>query len=88
MGYVYILRSLKNKKYYIGSTINLNRRLTEHNNGKVRYTSLSRPFELVFSQEYKTDSEARQIEYKLKKLKSKVIIERIISDGKIRLLGS
>jgi putative endonuclease len=82
-GYLYILKSLKNGKYYIGSTDNLERRLIEHNSGseKSKFTKNNRPFELVFSQEYESLKIARKIEYKLKSFKSRKIIEEIIKDG-------
>lgn len=85
MAFVYILQSQKNYRYYIGSTDNLQRRLEEHNNGKSKYTKLTKPFALVFSQEFPTISEAIRREYKLKKYKSKVIIEKIIEDGHIKV---
>jgi putative endonuclease len=85
MAYVYILQSLVNSRYYIGSTDDIKRRIEEHNSGKSTYTRLTRPFKLMFYQEYPTITKARQIEYKLKQLKSKQIIERIISDQEIRI---
>ncbi|OGG05625.1 hypothetical protein A2872_00720 [Candidatus Gottesmanbacteria bacterium RIFCSPHIGHO2_01_FULL_42_12] len=85
MGTVYILKSQVNGRYYIGSTFNLETRLQEHNSGKSKYTSLTIPFELVFSQNYNSIQLARNIEYRLKKLKSKKVIDRIISDGVIKL---
>jgi len=36
MFYVYILRSEKTKKYYVGSTQDVANRLREHNNGETR----------------------------------------------------
>ncbi|MBZ0180937.1 MAG: GIY-YIG nuclease family protein, partial [Melioribacteraceae bacterium] len=36
--FVYILTSLKDSKRYIGMTSDLNRRLKEHNSGKVKST--------------------------------------------------
>ncbi len=39
---------------------------------------------LIFKQEYKTLSEARKIERKLKKLKRRDYIEKIIKDGYIK----
>lgn len=84
MAFVYILKSLINFRYYIGSTNNLQRRLTEHNSGQSRYTKLTKPFDLVFSQEFPTIKDARDVEHKLKKYKSKVIIEKIIKDGYIK----
>ncbi|HUD09548.1 MAG TPA: GIY-YIG nuclease family protein [Patescibacteria group bacterium] len=85
MAYVYILQSLVNSRYYIGSTDDIKRRIEKHNSGKSTYTRLTRPFKLMFYQEYPTLTKARQIEYKLKQLKSKQIIERIISDQEIRI---
>jgi len=85
MTFVYILQSLVNHRYYIGSTNNIERRLNEHNNGSSGYTRLTKPFKLVFKQKYETLKEARSIEFKLKKLKSKKIIEKIIADQKINL---
>ena len=85
MGTVYILKSLHNGRYYIGSTIDLERRLIEHNQGKTKSLRYSRPYELVFSQDYSSISEARKVEMKLKKFKSRVILDRIIKDRKIIL---
>ena len=83
IGYVYILKSLKNGKFYLGSTNNLDRRIFEHNLGKNKYTRLTKPFELIFSQKFKTLTLARKIEYKLKSYKSKKILLNIIQSGKI-----
>lgn len=83
---VYFLKSLKNGRYYIGSTIDINRRLVEHNNGKSRYTKYSIPFQLVFKQNYSTLEEARMIERKIKRLKRKDILERIINEGNINIV--
>lgn len=88
MGTVYILKSLRNGRYYIGSTVNIDRRLHEHNSGKSTYTKLSRPFELVFRQNFDSLVEAKRIEYKIKRLKSRAIIERIVEEGFIRLAGT
>lgn len=85
MNDLYILKSLVNNKYYIGSTKDLDKRLQEHNNGKNKYTKFYMPYELIFKQSYNSIQEARKIEYKLKKLKSRKIIEKIIKDGFIKL---
>ena len=82
-GFVYILESQKNKTYYIGSTNNLERRLDEHNSGKVKYTKNLRTLELKFFKKYDSLTEARKVEYKLKKLKRRDIIEKIIKEQKI-----
>ncbi len=85
MPYVYILRSLKNKRYYIGSTNDLVRRLSEHNRGHTKSTRFSKPFKLVFNQEYQTLIKARQIELKLKRFKSRHIIDKIVTEQVIEL---
>ena len=84
-GTVYFLQSLKNGAYYIGSTENLGRRIEEHGNGKNKSTKYLVPWKLVFFKKYPTISEARNIEYRIKKLKSRKIIERIIQDQDIFL---
>jgi len=44
----YVLRSLKDKYFYVGYTTNLKNRLNAHNNGEVKSTSPRRPFEVVY----------------------------------------
>ena len=85
MYFLYILKSLANDRYYVGSTNNLERRLKEHNTGKSKYTKLTKPFILVFKKEYKSVKEARFIEGKLKKFKSKNIIDKIIKEQEVKL---
>lgn len=82
---MYFLQSLKNQRYYIGSTINLTNRFSEHEKGLVKTTKNLRPLKIVFFQEYSSIAEARIIEYRLKKLKNRNIIERIINEGIIKL---
>lgn len=46
--YTYVLRSLKDNKYYIGSTSNLITRLKLHNQGNVNSTKGRKPLELIY----------------------------------------
>ncbi len=66
MFYMYILKSLKDKKLYIGSTNNLPRRLKEHNSGLVPSTKPRTPFKLVYFEGYASEDEARHREHNLK----------------------
>ena len=66
MFYVYILKSLKNGRFYICSTNNLERRFYEHNNGQSKYTRLTIPFSLIYSENFQTRKEAVQKEIYLK----------------------
>lgn len=79
---VYILLC-NNGRYYIGSTNDLQRRITEHTTGHVQSTKNILPISLKFFYACPTIREARIIEYRLKKKKSKKIINQIIQDRKI-----
>lgn len=48
MFYVYVLKSSKDNKLYVGHTNDLRRRVTEHNSGKTTSTKLRRPFVLIY----------------------------------------
>lgn len=66
MFYVYILKSLKDGKLYIGFTRDLRKRLKEHNSGVSRSTKSRTPFELVYYEAYKSRSDAEKREKMLK----------------------
>ncbi len=56
--YVYILiNNLKNKTY-VGYTNNLINRLKEHNSGESFYTKRFGPWEIIFTEQFKTKNEA------------------------------
>jgi len=83
-GYLYILQSEKSGSYYVGSTLDTENRLSLHNIGKVPSTKGKGPWKLVFNQVFNTKSEAQSVEFRLKKKKSKIILEKIIADGVIK----
>jgi putative endonuclease len=64
MYYVYILRNTK--QYYIGSTNDLKRRVTEHNNNEVFSTKNRGPWELVYYEASLYEKDARLREKYLK----------------------
>jgi putative endonuclease len=63
---VYILRSKRNKKRYVGQTADLENRLREHNGGESRSTKAGRPWVLEYKEEFATRSEAIRRERFLK----------------------
>lgn len=68
--YVYILRTSSNT-LYIGQTNNLKRRIEEHqskNSKSAKYMKYFAFSKLVYSEEFKTRSEAMKREYQLKQL--------------------
>ena len=67
MFFVYMLKSLINNKTYVGSTsIEVDRRLSQHNLGSNKWTKANGPFKLVYYESYvcKTDSLIRENFYK------------------------
>ena len=64
--YVYVLRSLRDKQFYVGLTRNLSARLQAHNNGLVNSTKERIPLELVYWEGCRDDSDAAQREKYLK----------------------
>jgi putative endonuclease len=73
---VYVLLSLKNGRLCTGSTNDLERRLQEHNRGKNRYAKHAGPFELVYTEDYRTRLEARQRERFLKSGQGRALLKR------------
>lgn len=66
MFFMYILKSLRDNKLYIGYTSDLKRRILEHNSGLVQSTKSRRPFKLVYCEGYASDEEAKHREHNLK----------------------
>ena len=66
MFFVYILKSIKFKKLYIGVANNLSERLKKHNKGLVKATQPYRPFKYVYFEGYLSRREAYQREKNLK----------------------
>ena len=69
MVYVDILKSLKDNKYYIGITKNLENRLVKHNRGEVFSTKARKPFILIKSEEFENYLKAREREKEIKSYK-------------------
>ncbi len=69
MPFVYILKC-SDTSFYTGSTINLEKRLLEHNTKKsgAHYTKIRRPVNLVYHEEVATLGMARSREAQIKRL--------------------
>ncbi len=79
---VYILYSDKNKKYYIGSCQNIEERLTRHNSGRNKSTHSGMPWKILYQEYFDSRSDAVAREFSIKKMKSKIYIEKLISTKK------
>mgnify|MGYP000361939083 CR=1 FL=1 len=80
--FVYILKSLKDGSYYVGSTQNVESRVKHHNQTGTQYTKQKRPWELVYSEEHADRSSAMQREYAIKKKGGKKFIESLIKKSR------
>ncbi len=70
MHFVYILKSVKTGKHYIGETKDLRERLRRHNEGRSKATKYGIPWEIEVACVVENKSEGRRLERKLKNLKS------------------
>ena len=78
---VYVLYSIKYDKIYIGFTSNLEQRFLSHNElSKKGWTVKYRPWEIVYTEEYSTKSEAMKREKALKSHKGRDFIRKKISE--------
>ena len=64
---LYLLKSEKFNRHYIGVSSNVETRLKQHNSGKTKSTKPYRPWKLVYVEKYETKTEAMKREYFLKK---------------------
>ena len=75
---IYILQSLKDNKFYIGQTSNLEERLKYHDRGHVPSTRSRRPLKVVFTEDFENRIDAIKRERYLKKLKGGNEFKRIV----------
>jgi putative endonuclease len=75
---VYILESQTSKRFYIGSAMDAEARLAEHQRGQTVSTRGRGPWTLVYREEFGTIAEARRREMQLKSWKSHRSIQMLI----------
>ena len=66
MCYVYVLKSQKYKRIYIGFSSDLKKRIKEHNSGKTKSTKYGAPWELVYYEAFFSKKDALKREAGLK----------------------
>jgi putative endonuclease len=76
--FVYIIQSLKDDRFYIGETTDVNARLQFHNARKQRSTRNRVPFRLVKVEEFETRQEALKREKQIKSWKGGVAFKNLI----------
>ena len=77
MFFIYILYSNTINKFYVGQTIDINKRLQRHNLKMVPSTKNGIPWKLIYSEKYSTRSEAMLKEKQIKKRGAKRFLESL-----------
>lgn len=67
-------------KYYVGSCQNIEERLDDHLNSRSKFTKSAKDWELKYSEIFSSRSEACQREIQIKKMKSRIYIEKLIAN--------
>ncbi len=80
LSYVYILRSFRTQRYYVGSTQDVENRLHKHNSGKSQSTRAGAPWELILSEKFPTRSDAVVQEQKNQSARHRTLSRRLASN--------
>ncbi len=78
---VYILYSPGLDKFYVGQTANIADRLFRHKNSGSKSTKAAKDWELKYTESFESRAEAVRRELEIKKKKSRVYIERLLSSA-------
>ena len=80
MHYTYVLLSQKDKKFYVGYTADLRKRVLAHNSGRISSTRYRSPPHLVYYEACRTRSDALHREKYLKTAYGKRYIKNRLKD--------
>jgi len=80
MFYVYVSYSLKDKRFYIGFTADLKRRVYEHKNKKVKSTARRKDMLFIFYEAYVSKMDAQRRERYFKTSKGKKTLRQMLRD--------
>jgi len=75
---VYILYSESFDRFYVGYTNDLDRRLSEHNRKKGKFTDSGIPWKLIYIETFEKKKDAMDREKLIKSRKSKSFIKELI----------
>ena len=81
--YTYVLKSEKDGHLYIGLTSGLEKRVHQHNQGKVSSTKARRPFKLRYYEEYQDKTTARKREIFLKSGQGRLFLQKRLKGVKV-----
>ena len=75
---VYILKSLKDPRYYVGHCEDLDIRLERHNKGYVKSTKPFRPWQVIYTEEFETKKQAFRREMVIKLYKGGNAFKKLV----------
>lgn len=81
MYYVYVLRSFEDKKFYIGYTADIERRITEHLRGQTHSTARFNNPVLIFYEVFLSKEDALRREQYFKTTKGKKTLRLMLRDS-------
>jgi len=81
MYWTYILKSLKDRKYYIGYTNDIERRLEDHNRGKSQSVKHRGPFEVIFKEAHNSRIAAIKREKQIKSYKGGEAFKKLVGQN-------
>ena len=80
MFFTYIINSVQTKRYYIGYSADLVKRLSQHNTGQNISTKKGIPWILIHSEEFETSADAWKRERQIKKYKGGKAFKLLIGE--------
>ncbi len=83
MVHVYVLFSKAFNRIYVGLTINMEKRLHEHNTGQNKSTKAYVPWVKVYHEDFSTRAEARKREKYLKSYRGRTWIRKYLIENKV-----
>lgn len=78
--YVYVLQSVRTENLYIGYTIDLRKRLQEHNRGMNFSTKPYIPWKLIHYEAYRNERDAKRREKYLKTSQGSRLLKRMLKE--------
>ncbi len=75
--HVYVVRSLRDGKRYVGLAVDVERRVDEHNRGVTKSTRGRRPFVLTYEESVATLAEAREREKYFKTAAGRRFLDKV-----------
>ncbi|TFF37072.1 GIY-YIG nuclease family protein [Mucilaginibacter psychrotolerans] len=80
---VYAISSLTRNYIYVGLSSDIERRISDHNNGYNKTTKPYKPFKTILLEEYPTRTEARHREKYLKSGVGKAYLKKLLSNDNV-----